>query len=52
MADGELFPVIAGAQAIAGSPDALYAAVEAEPAHEDRSPEEWTTAVVRVELPD
>lgn len=52
VADGELSPVIAGVQAIAGSPDALYAAVEAEPAHEDRSPEEWTTAVVRVELPE
>jgi hypothetical protein len=52
VADGELSTVIAGVQAIAGSDDALYAAVQGEPEGADKSPEEWSTAVVRVELPD
>ncbi|MGW6057309.1 hypothetical protein [Streptomyces sp. NPDC055189] len=52
VADGELSSVIAGVQAIAGSDDALYAAVEGEPGGADRDPEEWSTAVVRVGLPD
>ncbi|MEU6678772.1 hypothetical protein [Streptomyces sp. NPDC046925] len=52
VADGELSSVIAGVQAIAGSDDALYAAVEGQPEGADRDPEQWSTAVVRVELPD
>ncbi|MEV8319920.1 hypothetical protein AB0Q95_37755 [Streptomyces sp. NPDC059900] len=52
VADGELSSVIAGVQAIAGSDDALYAAVEGRPDDAGKDPEDLSTAVVRVELPD
>lgn len=49
--DGELSPVIAGAQAIAASDEALYVALESESGADRNSPENWTTAVVRLDLP-
>ncbi|MCT2588910.1 hypothetical protein LHJ74_02995 [Streptomyces sp. N2-109] len=51
VSDGELSSVIAGVQALATSDDALYVAVEAETGDDRSTPENWTTAVVRVGLP-
>lgn len=48
--DGKLAPVIAGVQAITASKASLYVAVSTD--GEDRSgPEDWETAVLRVQLP-
>ncbi|MER5222150.1 hypothetical protein [Streptomyces flaveus] len=50
VADGQLAPVIVGAQAITASDDALYVAAESNDGDKD-NPENWNTAVVQVQLP-
>ncbi|MFJ2260046.1 hypothetical protein ACIOKD_17160 [Streptomyces sp. NPDC087844] len=49
---GKLAPVIAGVQAIATSEDALYIAVESESGNDRENPENWSTAVLRLQLPN
>ncbi|QEV19543.1 WD40 repeat domain-containing protein [Streptomyces alboniger] len=51
VADGTLAPVIAGVQAIAASKDSLYVAVTTDGEYR-RGPEDWDTALVRVQLPE
>ncbi|MFS8204851.1 hypothetical protein ACLVWQ_40035 [Streptomyces sp. CWNU-52B] len=49
--DGKLSPVILGVQSIEASADALYAAVQSNDGDKN-NPENWSTAVLQVRLPE